>query len=165
MERHSQQPSQRMQDRSMSHTPAQQPPPSNFSAFHPSTAQPPIQMPFSDPFQNRDPFMPAAQQSRRGSYGIMGPGPASAPSSALSAYGERAWSAHPSGTTFYYRFTWELREDGCSESHRRREKEANPGGCLAEKQCRREQTPGWLVAWHRVAPSGVSPASGCAARL
>jgi hypothetical protein len=39
----------------------------------PSSQQPPVQIPFSDPFSQRrapDPFMPNAQPQRRGSYGL-----------------------------------------------------------------------------------------------
>ncbi|GAB7352836.1 hypothetical protein MBLNU459_g3446t1 [Dothideomycetes sp. NU459] len=105
MDRHSQPPSQRVQDRPADHVSSQQPPSSAFPPFHPPTAQPPVQMPFSDPFQNRDPFMPSSQHSRRGSYGVLGPasGPGSGSSAGtgtgtgpLPAYGERAWSAQPS---------------------------------------------------------------------
>lgn len=103
MDRHGQQSSQhQMRDRPMTHPTApsqqsqqqqQQPPPPGFPHFnHPPTAQPPIQMPFTDPFQNRDPFMPSAH-SRRGSYGMA---PGSAPAG-TPRYGERAWSAQPQG--------------------------------------------------------------------
>ena len=60
----------RQQERPLNH----HPPPPNFpSPFAPpQTAQPPVQIPFSDPFQtSRDPFLPSAH-ARRDSYG--GPG-------------------------------------------------------------------------------------------
>lgn len=109
MERHSQQSSQRMQDRSIAlhHTqpppppPLQhQPPPPTYPHFHhASTTQPPTQIPFSDPFRTRDPFMPTTAHGRRGSYG-MTPGSAGSAGPTPPSYGERAWSAHSPGTRF-----------------------------------------------------------------
>ncbi|THW90212.1 Rxt3-domain-containing protein [Aureobasidium pullulans] len=67
---------------------------SSHPPYHTQTAQPPVQMPFSDPFHTRDPFMPSStQHSRRDSYGI-GPGGASA-APGLGAPYERAWSTQP----------------------------------------------------------------------
>ncbi|KAF2141385.1 uncharacterized protein K452DRAFT_38772 [Aplosporella prunicola CBS 121167] len=46
--------------------------PAAYPQYGPPTAsQPPVHVPFSDPFQHRDPFLPSAQQ-RRGSYGLQG---------------------------------------------------------------------------------------------
>lgn len=71
---------------------------SSHPPYHTQTAQPPVQMPFSDPFHTRDPFMPSStQHSRRDSYGI-GPGGASAAPGMGAPY-ERAWSTQPQGTT------------------------------------------------------------------
>ncbi|KAF4551995.1 Hypothetical protein D9617_11g008420 [Elsinoe fawcettii] len=55
----------------------------------PQTAQPPVQIPFSDPFHNRDPFMPSSQHRRKDSYG----GQVGAPLTPM--VGERAWGAQP----------------------------------------------------------------------
>ncbi|THX90426.1 Rxt3-domain-containing protein [Aureobasidium pullulans] len=67
---------------------------SSHPPYHTQTAQPPVQMPFSDPFHTRDPFMPSStQHSRRDSYGI-GPGGASAAPGMGAPY-ERAWSTQP----------------------------------------------------------------------
>ncbi|PSK36115.1 hypothetical protein B9Z65_5930 [Elsinoe australis] len=55
----------------------------------PPTAQPPVQIPFSDPFHNRDPFMPSSQHRRKDSYG----GPVGAALTPM--VGERAWGGQP----------------------------------------------------------------------
>ncbi|KAF2428730.1 Rxt3-domain-containing protein [Tothia fuscella] len=72
----------RSQDRPLIHNPNHQPPTqqqqqqqqqSHSTLFHPpSSQQPPVQIPFSDPFQRRahDPFLPNTQGQRRGSYGL-----------------------------------------------------------------------------------------------
>lgn len=60
--------------------------------YQPSAAQPPVQIGLSDPFHNRDPFLPPSQHHRRASYGhLNGNG---APTHHYS--GERAWH-HPQG--------------------------------------------------------------------
>ena len=52
----------------------QGPPPTQPTVYQPpSSQQPPVQIPFSDPFSHRrgpDPFMPSSQSQRRGSYGL-----------------------------------------------------------------------------------------------
>lgn len=52
----------------------QGPPPAQPTVYQPpSSQQPPVQIPFSDPFSQRrapDPFLPSAQPQRRGSYGL-----------------------------------------------------------------------------------------------
>lgn len=60
----------------MMHNPnhAGQPPPQTHTTFYqpPTSQQPPVQIPFSDPFLPRraDPFLPNTQTQRRESYGI-----------------------------------------------------------------------------------------------
>jgi hypothetical protein len=70
----------RSQDRPLiqnpNHAPApqqQSQPQPQSTLYHPSTSQqPPVQIPFSDPFQRRapDPFLPNTHAQRRGSYGL-----------------------------------------------------------------------------------------------
>lgn len=70
----------RSQDRPLiqnpNHQPPSQPPPpphSHATLYHTSSSQqPPVQIPFMDPFQRRapDPFLPNTQGQRRGSYGV-----------------------------------------------------------------------------------------------
>lgn len=79
--RQSQGPPQRPQDRpfiqnpnhhpnnNTSTTSAPPPHPSYPQYQPPQASQPPVHVPFADPFQRRDPFLPAAPQ-RRGSYGM-----------------------------------------------------------------------------------------------
>ncbi|THW76507.1 Rxt3-domain-containing protein [Aureobasidium pullulans] len=75
---------------------------SSHPPYHTQTAQPPVQMPFSDPFHTRDPFMPSStQHSRRDSYGI-GPGGASAAPGMGAPY-ERAWSTQPQALLAHHR--------------------------------------------------------------
>jgi hypothetical protein len=63
---------------------------SSHTSYHTQTAQPPVQMPFSDPFHTRDPFMPSSNQHARRDSSNMGPaGPA------MGSQYERAWSTQP----------------------------------------------------------------------
>lgn len=72
------------------HSTASQPSSTSHTPQHSQTAQPPVQIPFSDPFHTRDPFMPSStQHSRRDSYSI---GPATP---AMGTPYERAWSTQP----------------------------------------------------------------------
>ncbi|KAH0347050.1 Rxt3-domain-containing protein, partial [Aureobasidium melanogenum] len=72
------------------HSAASQPSSTSHTPQHSQTAQPPVQIPFSDPFHTRDPFMPSsAQHSRRDSYSIAPATPA------MGAPYERAWSTQP----------------------------------------------------------------------
>ncbi|KAH0256742.1 hypothetical protein KCU71_g21836, partial [Aureobasidium melanogenum] len=72
------------------HSAASQPSSTSHTPQHSQTAQPPVQIPFSDPFHTRDPFMPSStQHSRRDSYSV---GPATP---AIGTPYERAWSTQP----------------------------------------------------------------------
>ncbi|GAB7337562.1 hypothetical protein MBLNU457_g2875t1 [Dothideomycetes sp. NU457] len=85
-----QRPPEYAQPHSQKNTPRNTPGPAPLPSFHPPTAQPPVQIAFSDPFHNRDPFLPPSQHQRRESYGHMNGAP-------LHHYpGERAWP-HPQG--------------------------------------------------------------------
>lgn len=54
----------------MDHTPSMRASERSYGHHHPHTAQPPLQIPDADPFQNsRDPFLPPSHQ-RRGSLGL-----------------------------------------------------------------------------------------------
>jgi len=67
-------PFSRPPDRPLIHNPNHQtgPQPQHPPFYPPVSQQPPLQVPFPDPFQRRDPFMPSAQGQRRDSYGIGG---------------------------------------------------------------------------------------------
>lgn len=55
------------------HQPNMQPQHPPYPSYAPSTSQPPVHVPFSDPFpRHNDPFMPASQHQRRASYGLHG---------------------------------------------------------------------------------------------
>ncbi|KAL1305088.1 hypothetical protein AAFC00_002021 [Neodothiora populina] len=88
----------RYEDRSVAHLTAanhhqqaqqqSQPPPAFTQYNRPPTAQPPVHLPYTDPFHNRDPFMPSTH-SRRSSYG---------PGAGPDSYGhaERTWGSQSS---------------------------------------------------------------------
>jgi len=67
-------PFSRPPDRPLIHNPNHQagPQPQHPPFYPPVSQQPPLQVPFPDPFQRRDPFMPSAQGQRRDSYGMGG---------------------------------------------------------------------------------------------
>ncbi|KAF1991407.1 Rxt3-domain-containing protein [Aulographum hederae CBS 113979] len=70
----SQHPFSRPPDRPLIHNPNHQPAPQpQHPPFYPSASQPPLQVPFNEPYQRRDPFLPRAQQhERREGYGYPG---------------------------------------------------------------------------------------------